>query len=305
MRYSVREIISQHLSSLPPEDFFLLLSFVSRKPKEYLVAHPEHIVSKTTYQKLLTLIRRRIDHEPIAFITGHREFYGFDFLVNRSTLIPRPETEILVESAIENISKHISDRASLKRTQKQSFTIIDVGTGSGNIILSILKTLEKKIALPKLSCFGLDISSEAITLAKKNARALRPLTRTRFIQSDLLQALPARTFHHTKHVYILANLPYLSEKIYQACPTDVKNYEPASALTSAELGCAHIERLLREIHSTHSVFPELPIDIWLEISPEQKGLLAKKIRSLLPESRFEFRKDWSGRYRFILITLHP
>lgn len=303
MKYTVQETTILHRSSISPEDFFLLLCFVSRKPKEYFIAHPEHRLSEYAYRKLSALVQRRINHEPIAFITGHKEFYGFDFLVNRSTLIPRPETESLIESAIKDILEHISPHSSSQYISEKPIIFIDVGTGSGNILLSILKTLEKETLLPKLSCFGLDTSEEAIILAKKNARRLRPFTRARFVQSDLLQALPTNTFRRAAHAYIFANLPYLSEKIYQTCPPDVKDYEPASALTSMALGCAHIEKLLREIAILHTALRKLPFDIWLEISPEQKRILTKKIRSLFPESQLEFQKDLSQKYRFVHIML--
>ncbi len=191
MKHSVQDISSRHVSSIPPLDLFLLLSFVSRKSKEYLIAHPEHLLSETAYRKLVSLIQRRVDHEPIALITGHKEFYGFDFSVNQTTLIPRPETESLVGMVLEDIGRQIELLSSQHTSiQKKSLALIDVGTGSGNILLSILKTLEKESRGTQFSCFGFDISREAIALAKKNMRALHPLIRARFIQSDLLQALP-------------------------------------------------------------------------------------------------------------------
>ncbi|MBP6889350.1 MAG: peptide chain release factor N(5)-glutamine methyltransferase [Candidatus Moranbacteria bacterium] len=301
MKHSKKSILTLRPSSVSPEDFFLLLSFVSKKSKEYLIAHPEHLFSEMIHRKLAALVQRRKNHEPIAFITGQKEFYGFNFSVNSTTLIPRPETELIVESVLENISHQIIP--SSYQTEKKFLTLIDIGTGSGNILLALLKTLEKKMPLLSLSCFGLDISSGAITLARKNARALQLHTPVRFLQSDLLQSLPAQTIEQSTHLYILANLPYLSEKIYEKCPPDVKNYEPFSALVSDTRGCAHIERLLQKIASFHSASPHLSWDIWLEISPEQKTFLTKKIRDILPTARFEFQKDLAKKYRFIHIAI--
>ena len=105
MKHQIQDIASLHTSSIPPEDFFLLLSFVSRKSKEYLIAHPEHRLSEIAYHTLVSLIRRRMNHEPIALITGHKEFYGFDFSVDRTTLVPRPETESLVELVLEDLDR--------------------------------------------------------------------------------------------------------------------------------------------------------------------------------------------------------
>jgi release factor glutamine methyltransferase len=301
MKHSGQSLFALRPSSVSPEDFFLLLSFVSRKSKEYLIAHPEHLFSEAVRQKLHALLQRRAHHEPVAYLTGKKEFYGFQFSVNSSTLIPRPETELLVEAVIESIVNQID--TPLQHTKKKILTLVDVGTGSGNILLSLLKTLDRKTLPLPLSCFGLDISNEAINLAKKNARALRPNIRARFLQSDLLQALPSLAISLSAHVYILANLPYLSEHIYQNCPPDVKNYEPVSALMSEAQGCLHIERLLQEIASIHSLHPELPLDIWLEISPEQKVLLTKKIHTLLPPAQYHFQKDFAQKYRFIHILL--
>ncbi|MBP7811334.1 MAG: peptide chain release factor N(5)-glutamine methyltransferase [Candidatus Moranbacteria bacterium] len=305
MKHSVQDIVSLHLSSINPEDFFLLLSCASRKSKEYLIAHPEHRISEVSYRTLVSLIQRRINHEPIALITGHKEFYGFNFSVNQTTLVPRPETESLVELALKDLDHHTQHLSSQHaHIPQKPLALIDVGTGSGNILLSILKTIEKKLLSTKFSCFGLDISREAITLAKKNAHSLHPLIRARFLQSDLLQAIPVRTFRRFASVHILANLPYLKKEIYQRCPPDVKEYEPESALLSEAQGCAHIERLLGEIAVLHSIFPDLPFNIWLEISPEQATLLPKRIRRLLPASRFDFQKDITQKYRFVHITLH-
>lgn len=303
MKKHLREsLFTARPSSITPEDFFLLLSFVSRKSKEYLIAHPEHLFSESIYQKFSTLLERRANHEPIAFITGFKEFYGFHFFVNPATLIPRPETELIVESVLENIAHQQAPL--IHHSKKKFLTLVDVGTGSGNILLSILKMLEKKQMPPiPLSCFGLDISSEALALAKKNARALSPNIHVRFLQSDLLQALPAQAIQQSAHLYILSNLPYLSEKIYQACQPDVKNYEPKTALVSESEGCSHIERLLHEIGSLHDTYPHLLIDIWLEISPEQKIPLTKKIRSALQTSRVTFQKDLAQKYRFAHIVL--
>ncbi len=301
MKSSVHGLFTLRPSSVSPEDFFLLLSFVSRKSKEYLVAHPEHLFSETINQKFDALLQRRACHEPIAYLIGQKEFYGFQFSVNSSTLIPRPETELLVEAVIESIVSQTNNPP--QHTKKKVLTLVDVGTGSGNILLSLLKTLEKKMLPIPMSCFGLDISNEAINLAKKNARVIHPNIRARFLQSDLLQALPSQAISLSAHVYILANLPYLSEHIYQNCTPDVKEYEPASALVSEMQGCLHIERLLREIAVIHSTHPELPVDIWLEISPEQKVLFTKKIQTLLPAARHCFQKDLAQKYRFIHILL--
>lgn len=118
MKHSGQSLFALRPSSISPEDFFLLLSFISRKSKEYLIAHPEHLFSEAVHQKLHTLLQRRASHEPVAYLTGKKEFYGFQFSVNSSTLIPRPETELLVETVIESIVNQID--IPLQHTKKNS-----------------------------------------------------------------------------------------------------------------------------------------------------------------------------------------
>lgn len=297
MKRSLRNIFDARPTLCLPGDFLLLLSFVTRRTKEFLIAHPEYCITAQKYNAFLSLLKRRIKHEPIALITGRKEFYGFTFSVNKATLIPRPETELLVESAIARIIYNDSN----ERATRTPATIIDVGTGSGNILLSIVKTMEPYIDPKHIRAFGLDTSLDALTIAKRNARILRPRIHTRFLVSDLLIALPQSVMHNSSHLYILANLPYLSQKIYQRCSPDVKNYEPSSALVSTKQGLAHILRLLQTIADIRNQFPSLTLDIWLEISPEQRESLVKKIPNILPGTQSIFQRDLARKNRCVHI----
>lgn len=295
MKYSIRDISKHALPSLAPEDFFLLLAHATKKTKEYLIAHPEYTVSDKLHKKILSLIERRLDHEPVALITGHREFYQCDFFVTRATLVPRPETEILIDLVLDQIR-------TIPET-KECITIIDVGTGSGNIILSVAKALESSPSTHRFHFFGIDISSEALIVARKNTRTISPKIRPRLIKSDLLKSLPLRSLKQSDRLIILANLPYLSNNLYRHCPPDVKNFEPKSALMSPQQGLGHILRLLQKIAEIRQQYPRITIDIWLEISPEQKPLLKKKVRGFFQKTPFFFYRDLAGKYRFFSLSL--
>lgn len=295
MTFSVEDMRRKYLPSVAPEDFFLLLAHATGKTREYLIAHPEYRLSVALSEKTMPLMERRIKHEPIALITGHKEFYGSDFSVTEVTLIPRPETEMMIDLALCKI-QNVSPKS-------KAIMIIDVGTGSGNIILSLAKILSSSEYTKKFHLFGLDTSGEALKLARKNRRRIAPNIRPRFIQSDLIALLPQRSARHSDHIVILANLPYLSSEIYRSCPPDVKNFEPKSALMSPQQGLSHILRLLRETAALHLRYPQIPVDIFLEISPEQKISLTKNIRAILPETAHSFHQDLAGKIRFLEIPL--
>src|SRR5687768_2370129 len=118
---------------LKPEDFFILLAHALKKDRVFLYSHPEHVLSSEEQRRVQTYFRRRGRNEPIAYILGEREFYGRPFHVGRATLIPRPETEILIEETLRRLEK-----------TEEKTDIVDIGTGSGNIIITLAAELKKK-----------------------------------------------------------------------------------------------------------------------------------------------------------------
>ena len=294
----LRDILRQHASSLAPEDLSILLTHVTKRTREYLLAHPEYILSNQTYHTLLSLIRRRQRHEPIAYLTGRKECFGFSFQVDYSTLIPRPETEILIELVQKKILKNYSNN-------ERNISLVDVGTGSGCIILSLAKVLSHNHHPGSLTCFGLDISSNALKRARRNRKELQPMLPVRFLTSDLLTMLPQKTVLHTDHIIIVANLPYLSKTIYTNCPPDVKKYEPKTALMSDTHGLSHIFRLLRQVKDIHHTHPSISLDIWLEISPEQKKRLETFVKNIFETPTIHCHQDLAGKNRIIEICIVP
>jgi release factor glutamine methyltransferase len=202
-----------------------LLGHVLQCNYAYLLAHSEEPLNASTISKLYELIRRRAEGEPFAYLTGRREFYGLEFEVTPDVLIPRPETELLVEKALE-IMRH-SDRPAF---------ICDVGTGSGCIPIALLH------ASPTARAVALDISPAALLVARRNAARHKMTERLQFLESDGFTALkPEQQFS-----LIVSNPPYIPSATVEGLQREVRQHEPRQALTPGPEGLEMIRRLLAE-----------------------------------------------------------
>ncbi len=288
---TVQELQKKFLPALAPEDFFVLLTHTTNTSKIFLLAHPEYILTEEMNRHTLNAFERRLKREPVAYIAGHKEFYGRDFQINHSTLVPRPETEVMIEIVLETASKHVPSIP---------VDIIDLGTGSGNIIITLACELPSLFPATHFSFTGTDISSQALLKAKENAEHHGKTSIITFLESDLLKNIPSPQKKNHSCI-ITANLPYLSTDIYNESDSDVRDYEPRSALESGTLGLDHYERLLKEIKSFSSSF--FSTTLFLEISPEQAPLIKKTIAREFPQSSLTFFDDLSGRARVARMTL--
>lgn len=297
-------------------DAEILLSFVLEKPKEFLYSRPEHDLTPSQMTKLKQLTTRRSKGEPIAILTGHKEFYGLNFVINKNVLIPRPETELLVAEALDIIKKshiaHYPSRASLAesrridkrqrvKTDSLPVTLVDIGTGSGCIPITLAKNLSH---IPHIKYYGLDISKKALAVAKLNAQLHGLSKKIKFIQNDLLKNIQnTKYFILNTNFIITANLPYLPIKLYASNP-ELK-YEPRQALLAGPDGLKYYRTLLQQIktlaHITH--YPS-PITIFLEIDPSQTKNIKKVIHQYFPKSSILIKKDLAGRNRLIIIKLN-
>lgn len=304
-----RSVLNRNTFGVPRADAEILLAHTLKKSRSFIIAHPEHPISKNYERRFLKLLERRSKCEPIAFLTREKEFYGRVFRVNRHTLIPRPETELLVECALkhlDDIEKNFETRkkffSRVKKTETKKFPpvlIIDIGTGSGNIIVTLAKELEAKKISGIASFIAVDISEGALRIARKNAIAESAKKDIRFLRSDLLRNVPRTLLRSAQYIIIVANLPYLSETRYRNTPRDIRNYEPKSALESGRNGLQHYQRLLREIYDRFdTIGGGIPqCSLLFEIDPEQTRPLAEMIRNHFPNSSTVFSKDLSGKYR--------
>ena len=220
---TLREALIEGSASLlgiaaePRRDAELLLRRVLCKDRAWLLTHPDETLTPAQAGQYEQWLTRRAHHEPIQYITGEQEFYGLSFHVTPAVLIPRPETEHLVEAALARIPGNKPSR------------IIDVGTGSGAIAIALAHMR------PQAKITALDLSPAALAIARENAERLN--TPVRFLESDLLQAVSGETFD-----LIASNPPYVPES--EVLEPQVRDYEPASALYAGVHGLDIYQRLI-------------------------------------------------------------
>lgn len=202
-------------------DAELLLLYVMERDRAFLLAHPHEILAAEGAARYSGLIERRVSGEPIQYITGKQEFYGLPFHVTQDVLIPRPETEHLVEKAIE-LAAHFS-----------SARIVDIGTGSGAIAIALANTL------PRTQVTATDMSSAALAIACENARRNHVADRIRFLRGDLLAPVAGEMFD-----LIVSNPPYVPITDRTSLSVEVRDYEPALALFAGEDGFDVYRRLI-------------------------------------------------------------
>ncbi len=267
----------------------LLIAYAIGVDRVTILTHPEQLVDEHGTQKFFECIRRRTNHEPIAYITGKKEFYGREFFVDKHTLIPRPETELIIDSVCElfNTEKNFE--------RNNSFVIMDIGTGSGNILITIAKEyIREKNNTKNISFIGTDISHDTLLIAEKNARYHNIDTLTQFILSDLLENIPKTLFQQSQSIIITANLPYIAEKSFLLIPSDVRDYEPKTALVSGIDGLDHYRKLLKEVCALKK---NQNITLFLEVDPIQESPLCEYTKTLFNQSTIDFSKDLSGTTR--------
>jgi methylase of polypeptide subunit release factors len=158
---TLKEIKQKYFKQVDLAELDLLVSFVLKKPVEFVLSHPEFKLTKGYEEKIKELIKRRKNGEPLAYIVKKKEFFGLELSVNKNVLIPRPETEILVEEVLDELGK-----------SKGKIAVLDIGTGSGNIIISLSKNLIRQSvrSMKNIKFLATDISKKALTVAKKNAK---------------------------------------------------------------------------------------------------------------------------------------
>jgi release factor glutamine methyltransferase len=200
-----------------------LLALALEKNKTFLIAHPEYELSNEEEKRFRDFLNRRASREPFQYIAGRQEFYGLDFEVNRNVLIPRPETELIVESAIDILR------------EKKTSTFCEVGVGSGCIAVSILHEVETA------SAFGLDVSAEALEIAAKNAATHKVSNRLELKTSDVFEVLKDENFD-----LIVSNPPYIPRMDIENLQAEVRDFEPLVALTDGREGLSIIEKIIFE-----------------------------------------------------------
>lgn len=257
-------------------------------PDSYRIAKEivSYISEELYHQESIDSILKQITNgKPWEYIKGWSEFLGNRFFVTKDTLIPRIETEQLVQMATEHL---ISNSKEIRR-------VIDVGTGSGAIICSIFDILKREKVLGDIRGIATDISETALNVAQRNAEKLNVGGCITFENTDLI----AKRFTFERSDIVVANLPYIPTKDYYNLDISVKDYEPKNALDGGVDGLKQINRLLDIIkRSSHK-----PDSIYLEVDPSQTDILKERLKSIETKYIVRIVKDIYDRDRFVVANL--
>lgn len=250
-----------------------LLSFVIGKNRTFLISHADDSLEETEVDRFRELVARRAEGEPLQYITGVQDFYGREFRVTRDVLIPRPETELLVEAALEVI------------TDVRGPSICDVGTGSGCIAVTLLceRTDARAVAV--------DVSEAALKVAAQNAHVLGVGDRIELKLSDCFDALDKTTFD-----LIVSNPPYVSSAALPGLQREVRDHEPLVALSPGADGLSVIRRLLRDAPSFLNAGGHLIMEIGFDQGEAIQELIDPKFWRLL-----EIRPDLQSIPRILVV----
>jgi len=210
--------------SEPRMEAVSLLMHALNVDRAFVIAHPEHELRETDALRFREFVRRRASREPLQYITGFQEFFNLRFEVTPGVLIPRPETELIVEAALD-----------LMRSSDAPL-IADVGTGSGCIAISLLHEMTSAHAI------GIDVSSSALVVARRNAERHAVSARFALVNGDGLSAFPEKESFSA----IISNPPYIPAKEIDTLQPEVRDYEPLSALVAGDDGLSHIRVLVSD-----------------------------------------------------------
>lgn len=261
--------------STPELDTELIVGKILKLTRSQLLTEANRIISSAKFNNIQKAIDRRIAGQPIAQIIGHKEFYGLDFFVNREVLIPRPESELLIETAL-----------SILKTRRQPQKIIDLGTGSGALIIALAKNA------PGHRYFASDVSTTALQVARRNLARYQLTKKIKLSQSDLFNNLPKIKFD-----LITANLPYVPEYYFSPDAPKSISWEPKIALIGGKDGLKIVRRLIKELperlnHQGQAL---------LEIGYNQGQAIRRLVKKYFSGAKVQIKKDLAGFDRGVII----
>ena len=269
----------------------LLLASLLNQPKEWLIAHDDEALTIDVLTRYERQLARVAAHEPLAYILGHREFYGLDFMVDKRVLIPRPETEMLVDLTLAALKPLIPSP-----THPRS--VIDIGTGSGAIPVALAKTQ------PDLYLIATDVSPDALAVAQLNAQKHGVAERIVFQQSNLLdQTDPGQL---TEIRVLTANLPYVTRKEIDDLQPEIQDHEPRVALDGGDDGLDLIRRLLTQIRDLRArgMLPRLSA-AFLEFGASQGPTVLAAAQQILPNTECAILSDLAKLDRVLRVSFGP
>ncbi|MDA7472223.1 peptide chain release factor N(5)-glutamine methyltransferase [Candidatus Pelagibacter ubique] len=266
-------ILQKNKIANPQLDSEILLSNSIKRDKKHIILNPKEVLNSEQLGKFKNLIERRKKGEPIAYLINKKEFWKDEFFVNKDVLIPRPDTELIIEQVLKIYSKD------------DQLQILDIGTGSGCILLSILKERSNFYGT------GIDISKKSINVSKFNAKQLNLTNRVKFFHSSV------DNFNNGKYDVIVSNPPYIEQLSLKYLEKDVVNFEPKLALSGGFDGFSKIRKV---INKTNNLIKKNGKFI-LEIGFNQKN----KVIKILKEEGFYVNKaikDYGNNDRCIIST---
>jgi release factor glutamine methyltransferase len=254
----------------------LLLMFTLGCDRAYLYAHPERELTAEESSRYENALADRARGVPAQYVTGHQEFWGMDFIVSPAVLIPRPETEHVVETALSRAGRVPLRLRSGPASPANPLKIVDVGTGSGCIAVALAKEL------PNAEIHATDISSAALEVARTNAARNELESRIQFRHNDLLKGFEPASFD-----FIVSNPPYVGESEEDHVQLEVRKFEPRNAVFAGPTGLEIITRLITQANSA------LKPNGWLIV--EISGTIAEGVRSLLSDwNEVQITNDLQG-----------
>jgi len=257
----------------------LLLGHVLNMSRTQIYTAPERELTATETEHLSSVVRRRLDREPAAYIIGQCRFYDLEFDVDPRALIPRPETELLVEQAVE-LARHMHEPG-------RQISIADIGTGCGAIAVILALTL------PDARIYATDVSRSALQLAERNCRRHGVDARIHLLAGDLLEPLPQPVN------IIVANLPYVRNADLATLSPEIRDFEPEIALAGGEDGLDRIREILEQMPA------KLNDDacLLLEIGYGQGDAVTSLIKERFPQATIELTPDLGGIPRVVMVVL--
>ncbi len=272
----------------PKLDSEVLLGYILGCTRAQLYAHPERLLTEDERHRLERLVVRRCQHEPVAYLVGEKAFYGLDFFVDQRVLIPRPETELLVDMVLDVALQYDPLRSNGRNGNQPAasrFVVVDVGTGSGAVSVAVAANTGSTFI------YAVDISRDALEVAQANAQRHGLESRIQFLHGDLLGPLPEPVD------LIAANLPYVAAHEWSDLAPGIVNFEPAQALLGGADGLDFINRLLEQAPT----YIKPGGIILLEVGANQGSAVGEMARRCFPDALIEVLTDYAFRERIVRI----
>ncbi len=272
-----------------------------RLDKSWLYINNNYELNRSEEKLFDNFINQRLKNKPIAYIINRKEFYGYDFYVDENVLIPRPETELMVEEVLK-ILKLANGDGHLRRCPSPA-NLIDIGTGSGCIIISILNELAKNKNDKVIhNAYANDISQKAIRITKINAKKYNLSKKIKFVKDDFKKFLNEKDIYDSNELIITANLPYIKNDDYKNLSINVKKYEPKIALIAGKDGLVYIEKLVKSILKIKKKYKQ-KIYIFIEADPNQMSEIKTLFRKNFNSAIIKIIRDLSQKKRIVSVEI--